>query len=238
MDPELMILADAEDAARRGAALWVDMAAGAASRRGRFAAALSGGSTPRPLHRLFASRAYAERIPWDRVDLFWADERMVPPDDAASNYGAARKDFIESVPIAPSRVHPMPFMAEPPAAAAQYQLRIERVLGAVPVFDLVLLGLGADGHTASLFPGRPEPADPDKWVSPAQGGSPPAARLTLTPPLINRSRCVCFFVTGKDKAEAVARVVAGRDRQLPAAWIEPKEGRLLWVLDRAAAKAL
>jgi 6-phosphogluconolactonase len=160
---------------------------------------------------------------------------MVPADDPASNFGAARRDLIESVPLGASQVHPMPTGIEPETAAAEYQREMADILGPSPVFDLVLLGLGSDGHTASLFPGRPEPADPNVWVLPVVGGTPAVARLTLTPPLINRSSVVCFLVTGAGKAAAVRRVLAGGDSQLPAAWIQPTNGRLLWILDRAAA---
>jgi 6-phosphogluconolactonase len=130
----------------------------------------------------------------------------------------------------------MPNDSDPKTAAAAYRDRIRQVLGATPAFDLVLLGLGSDGHTASLFPGQPDPIDPAAWVVPAEGGTPPVPRLTLTPSLINRSRCVCFFVTGKEKADAVGRVLKEADRQLPAAWIKPENGRLLWILDSAAAQ--
>ena len=234
MGPERMIFDDADAAARGGAALVADLAQQAAG-RGRFAAAISGGSSPRPLHRLLAAPPLFHRIPWTRVDLFWADERMVPADDPASNFGAARQDFIGSVPMSPSQVHPMPTHAEPEIAAADYQRQISNTLGPSPVFDLVMLGLGSDGHTASLFPGQPEPADPDVWVLPVVGGSPSVARLTLTPPLINHASVVCFFVTGAGKADAVRNVLAAADSRLPATWIRPANGRLLWILDRAAA---
>jgi 6-phosphogluconolactonase len=235
---ELMISDDADAAARRCAALFAEVAERATAERERFVAALSGGRTPRPLHRLLGAPPFSDRIPWDRTDLFWADERMVPPEDAASNFGAARKDLIDFVPMAAARVHPMPTDSDPQAAAVAYQRRIAKILGLSPAFDVVMLGLGSDGHTASLFPECSKPVDPDAWVLSVAGGTPPVPRLTLTPPLINRSRCVCFFVTGVDKADAVRQVLADRNPGLPATWIRPARGRLLWILDRAAASKI
>jgi 6-phosphogluconolactonase len=239
------ILPDAETLALRAADLFAMAAQEAAAARGRFAAALSGGETPRALYRLLARQQYAQKVPWRRVRLYWGDERCVPPDDPASNYGMAREAFIRHVPLGPDQVHRLHGEDDPEAAARFYDEELRRLAAAakppadLPVFDLVLLGLGRDGHTASLFPHSPALEEEDRLcvATAAPDGSP---RLTVTRPVINAARRVLFLVSGEDKAGMVAEVFGGFrvPDAVPAQAVRPDRGTLTWLLDRAAAQEL
>jgi 6-phosphogluconolactonase len=207
--------------------------------------ALSGGKTPRALYRLLARQQFSQKVPWRRVQLYWGDERCVPPDDARSNYGMARDEFIKHVPIAPENVHRMRGEDAPEEAAQAYDRELrdlaakERPQVDVPVFDLVLLGLGPDGHTASLFPHSDVLAVEDRFAVAAQApdGSP---RLTVTAPVINAARRVWFLVSGAEKAGMVAEVLEGLrvPNAVPAQGVAPVHGTLTWLLDEAAAAEL
>jgi 6-phosphogluconolactonase len=204
--------------------------------------ALAGGSTPRGLYRLLATDArYRDAVAWARVELFWGDERHVPPDHPDSNYGMAAAELLAHVPIHPARVHRI--QGEHPdvhAAAAAYEQDIRRTIptdGVVPQLDLVLLGLGADGHTASLFPGTAAVRERDRLVVAHYVEAVQAERITMTLPLLNAARHVLFVVTGSDKADAVRRVL-DTGEPLPAAAVRPTQGELTWLVDRAAARDL
>jgi 6-phosphogluconolactonase len=239
------ILPDADALALRAADLFALAGQEAAAARGRFAVALSGGETPRALYRLLARQQFSQKVPWRRVQLYWGDERCVPPDDAASNYGAARDAFLKHVPIPQANVHRMRGEDAPPAAAEAYdaELRalaaLERPASDVPVFDLVLLGLGADGHTASLFPHADALAEEERFcvATVAPDGLP---RLTVTAPVINAARRVWFLVGGAAKAGMVAEVLEGLrvPSAVPAQGVSPVHGTLTWLLDEAAAAEL
>lgn len=202
------------------------IAARAAASTGPFSIALSGGATPKALYALLAQSPWRERMPWDRVQLYWGDERFVPPDHPDSNHRMAREALIDHVPIPSENVHPIPADGTPADAAARYAA----ILPAR--FDIVLLGLGPDGHTASLFPGDPALAETARDVV-AVTGARPEARISLTYPALARSEAVFFMVEGAGKREAVRRVLAG-DPALPAAAVR-SEGETRWFLDRAAA---
>ncbi|GAB4240032.1 MAG: 6-phosphogluconolactonase [Acidobacteriota bacterium] len=234
---------DPESLARAAAATFAEVTREAAAARGRAAVALAGGETPRRFHRLLAAEPYRECIPWTHVHLFWGDERCVPPADPRSNYGLARADFLDRVPLPAANRHPVPCDREPAEAAAAYETELRRFFGtAPPHFDLVYLGLGRDGHTASLFPGSSALRDEERWVREvtAPDGVPVRDRVTFTPRLINAARLVVFLVTGADKAEVVRRVLEepAQSGELPARLIRPQPGRLRWLLDRAAASRL
>jgi 6-phosphogluconolactonase len=209
--------------------------------QGRFSLALSGGNTPRPLYRLLAS-AYRERIPWGAVHAFWGDERYVPPDDPRSDYRMARETLLDHVPIPPDHVHPFPTLLPRPEEAAQAYERTLRshFSGCWPRFDLILLGLGPEGHTASLFPGSPALGERARWVTAARVRADPPLRLTLTLPAINHAAHIDFLVVGEEKAAAVAAALAERPdvNACPAAGVWPSDGKLIWWLDEGAAKAL
>jgi len=216
-------------------------AAAAIAARGRFTLALSGGRTPNGLYEALAAAPGPGRAPldWRRIHLFWGDERCVPPDHPDSNYGTAMKAFA-GAPLPPPNVHRIVGESDPPeAGAAAYEalLRSTFALGetAVPELDLVLLGLGADGHTASLFPGTPALAETRRLVVAQWVESVGAHRVTLTYPVLNAARSVVFLVTGAEKAEMARRLVWERDASLPSARVQPAHGTLRYVLDRAAA---
>ncbi len=239
------ILPDAEALALRAADLFALAAQEAAAARGRFAVALSGGETPRALYRMIARQQFSQKIPWRRVQLYWGDERCVPPDDAASNFGMARDAFLKHVPIGDANVHRV-LGEEPPAKAAltyEKELRalaaLERPKSELPVFDLVLLGLGGDGHTASLFPHSDALEVEERFAVATQApdGSP---RITVTYPVINAARRVWFLVSGAQKAGMVAEVMEGLmvPAAVPAQGVRPVHGQLTWLLDEAAAAEL
>jgi 6-phosphogluconolactonase len=206
-----------------------------------FAVGLAGGSTPRRLYELLATPEVASRFPWSRVHWFWGDERFVPHDHPDSNYGMARDAFLSRVPILAGNVHAIPTEGlSPEQAAAAYETVLKRFYGADtlaqgrPLFDVSLLGIGEDGHTASLFPGQPALRETQRWVV-AVIGAMPEPRITLTYPALASSRDVAFVVTGRAKRDVVARAQAG-DRTIPSGLVRPA-GRLHWFTDRAAAGA-
>ncbi len=228
----------AEEAERRVA----EAAAEAVAARERFAIALTGGTTPLPLYERLA--AAGDRVPWLHAFVFWSDERCVPPDDEHSNYCAARELLLDHVPVSAERVHRM--RGEDPdaeRAASDYERVLRWALGRAPRLDLALLGLGPEGHTASLFPGSRAIAEEERLASAGRHAGDPEPRvdrLTLTPPAFNAAREVLFLVAGSSKATAVRATLEGpRDpERWPAQTIAPVDGRVTWLLDRAAAAEL
>ncbi len=205
----------------------------------QFALCLSGGETPKRLYELLATPAYQARVPWDRTHCFWGDERLVPHDDPRSNYHMAWEAMLRHVPIPAENIHAIPTEHMSPAAsAAAYATTLKRFYGAdmldpgEPLFDLTLLGLGEDGHIASLFPHSPALAETERWVVPVVGETPPD-RITLTYPVLASSGVTAFLVAGGSKRNALARVRSG-DPALPASRLQPA-GDLYWFIDRAAA---
>ena len=204
-----------------------------------FAVCLSGGSTPRRLYERLGDPAFAARFPWNRAHWFWGDERFVPHDDRDSNYRMARDAFLSRASIPNDNIHAVPTEGlSPDQAASAYETTLKQFYGADtlapgrPLFDVTLLGIGEDGHTASLFPGQLTLQETSRWAV-AVIGAKAEARITLTYPVLDSSREVAFLVTGKEKRRVVARAQAG-DRMLPAAAVHPI-GRLHWFTDRAAA---
>jgi len=239
--PVVLVLPDAGALARAAAGRFVNVAARAVRTRGRFSAALSGGSTPGALYRWLAGDACRDRIPWNSVHLFWGDERCVPPDDPGSNYRLARETLVAHVPIPDANVHRVQTELDPDAAACAYAEALQGFFGSPwPRFDLVLLGLGGDGHVASLFPGSAalhETGRPVIAVT-AQYEDRPARRVTLTLPAINSARQVLFLVSGEAKAGILHAVLESPASQLPARLVHPTAGRLTWLVDAAAARRL
>jgi 6-phosphogluconolactonase len=238
MEPRIVIQPDAEALARH-VAEWLTSLAAASP--GRFALALSGGSTPKRLMEVLAEPTFADRFPWERTHVFWGDERFVPPDSEDSNQRMARLALLDHVKVPPGNIHPMPTGGELVDAAHAYQATLSTYYGretldmARPLFDVNLLGLGENGHTASLFPETASLDETLAWVTPVTEGV-PQPRLTLTYPAIACSRYVAFLVAGTGKAPVVRRVLDG-DRSQPAARVEAA-GELIWFLDRAAAADL
>jgi 6-phosphogluconolactonase len=239
---EIVIEADAIRLAKKGAAIFYQCAKDSIERKGRFSVAVSGGSTPRAMHRLLGQEPYLFEINWQRTDIFWVDERLVPLDDPASNFGAAKTDWLDKIPIPANQVHPMPGQRQPEIGAAEYQTELEKYFHdrqrKFPIFDLIFLGIGTDGHTASLFPGDTAAQTTDKWVLVVKGGNPDVFRLTLTLPVLNHARSICFMISGDSKAPIMKTVLLNPEVRLPAQLVRPLNGKLLWFLDEAAASLL
>lgn len=230
------IAADLEDLSRRAASAFTAAARRAVTARGLFQVALSGGSTPRRTYQLLAAPPFRDQVPWQALEIFWGDERCVPATDPRSNQRLARESLLDHVPVPPGRVRPMSCDSNPVAAARAYQQLLARRCGpGLPRFDLVLLGLGGDGHTASLFPGSPALQEEGRWVTEVIAPGQEFARLSLTLPVINHAAEVLFLVAGKEKAPVLGRILDGTAPQLPAALVRPGSGRLRWLIDRAAA---
>ena len=204
--------------------------------------ALAGGSTPRQLYELLATEPYRSRIPWRSLHVFWGDERCVPPHHPASNFRMAREALLARVPIPAANIHRVPTeYVDPPSIAAWYERTLRAFFDvratAWPMFDLILLGLGEDGHTASLFPRSPALHDQHHLVLAAKGGHPHVPRITLSIPVLNHAQHLLWLVNGVSKASIVRMVLAGpyRPQEIPAQQIQPVHGAALWLLDRAAA---
>lgn len=228
---------DNAEAVARGAAGWLTAKAAASS--GRFAICCSGGSTPRRLYELLAQPEIAAKFPWDRVHWFWGDERFVPHNHPDSNYRMTRAALTAHVPIRPDNIHPVSTEGlTPEQAASDYETSLKNYHGggtldaARPLFDVTLLGIGEDGHTASLFPGNPALDERRHWVVAVEGAR-SETRITLTYPPLDSSRDAVFLAVGDQKRSVVARAMAG-DHALPAGRVHPV-GRLHWFIDRAAA---
>ncbi len=207
----------------------------------RFSLSLAGGQTPRTLYRVLATE-YRDKIPWSRLHLFWGDERYVPRDDPGSNYRLVRESLLDHVAIPGENVYAAPTdLPEPEDAATAYELTLRGWFPTSwPRFDLVLLGLGSDGHTASLFPGSPALAERTRWVMTARAPVEPRLRLTLTLPVLNHAALVFFLVTGGEKADVLRRVLASPSEPIayPAAAVRPEEGGVVWWVDEHAAKSV
>jgi 6-phosphogluconolactonase len=208
------------------------------SQRGRFALALSGGHTPARMYSMWAEK-YSAQTPWDRVHLFWGDERFVPQANPLSNYNMTREALISRVPIPAANVHPVPTnLPNPQGAAEAYEADLRNFFGAAaPAFDVQLLGIGVEGHTASLFPGSPALEEKQRWVAAVRAPAEPPDRLTLTPAVLNCGRNTFFLAAGKDKRQILAALRNEQDpkvSQYPAARIQPA-GPVTWLLDQAAA---
>jgi 6-phosphogluconolactonase len=236
------VVKDPAAIARAAAELVVTLAAQTASARRPFHVLLAGGTTPKALYTLVASLAYRSRVDWERVVFFFGDERAVPPDDPQSNFRMADEALFRPLGIAGSSIHRMRAEAEDlKAAAAAYEDELRASFGAFPRFDLVLLGMGTDGHTASLFPGSPVLKEQSRWVAPVlDAPEPPHRRLTVTLPVLNAGHQVLFMVAGRHKAPALREVLEGTapPEQYPAKCIQPGPERLRWLVDEAAGADL
>ncbi len=245
LTPDIRIFDNRDVLAEAAAGLIVEISIEALNQSGRFLIALSGGSTPEPLYRLLANEPYQDSLAWAQTVFFWGDERCVPPDDPGSNYGQARRLLLSHVPVRSDQIHRIRGELGPDDAAADYRDLLSELSEdglKWPRFDLVLMGMGADGHIASLFPGRPTPIE-DRLAAIAVSADydgRPAERVSLTPPVFNSARNIVFLVSGQGKAGAVATVLHGQADpvRFPAARIRPESGRLIWMLDRPAASRL
>jgi 6-phosphogluconolactonase len=219
---------------------WMTAAARAATSTstGTFRVSLSGGSTPKALYALLASDSFRDRFPWSRVSWYWGDERFVPHDHPDSNYRMAREAMLAKASVPPQNIHPVPIEGMPDDAAARYEQTLQKAYDgdvldpARPLFDITLLGLGADGHTTSLLPGEPVLAACKRWVAAVAHGR-PEVRITTTYPVIESSRRAALLVAGKEKA-AIFKAIRASASDVPAALVRPV-GELIWFVDRAAA---
>lgn len=245
VNAEVRILADAAAIAKRAAEKFIDAAAAAAKEKGSFSVALAGGSTPKALYALLVSDALRGRLPWDKMQLFFGDERHVRPDHPDSNFRMATEAMISKSPLRAEQVHRIKAEnpdAEQAARDYEQELRSHFKLadGEAPRFDLVLLGMGNEGHTLSLFPGTKALRDNGRLVMCNWVGKLFAERVTLTAPAVNNAAQVIFMVAGADKAPALKAVLEGpyEPEQLPAQLLQPKNGKLLWLVDAAAGGML
>lgn len=241
----VVVSRDTEDAYPLAAQTIVDAARQAVEARGKFTIALSGGSTPKKLYELLASPQWAAKMPWDKTEFFWGDERYVPASDPNSNYYMTQQAMLERAKVPTANVHRVKTEeADPGRAAELYEQEIRRVVPAapdgLPQFDLVLLGLGANGHTASLFPYQPALHEKTKLVVAEYIDEVKMTRVTMSPPLINAARQIAFVALGSDKATVVRDVVTGvfDPERLPAQLVRPANGNVLWIIDPAAAEKL
>lgn len=231
--PDLRVFPSPSDQAQAAADLFVAWGQEALKARGVFRAALSGGSGPLGLFAALAQRPQA--LDWARVELYWVDERWVAPTDPASNYGEARRHWLDLLPMGPDCSPMFNPQLQPDAAAQAYaELLQARTSEAVPVLDLILLGMGLDGHTASLFPGQASLDEDRRLCLALRHPSTGQSRLTLTLPVLNAGRRCVFLLQGSEKAALLAEVLAGAST-LPAARIRPSQGELIWLVDGAAA---
>jgi 6-phosphogluconolactonase len=233
---DLRVSADADDLAARAGAAVSQLLEAAVRQRGSASIALSGGRTPQGLYRHLAS-CHRDGVAWDRVEFFWGDERSVPFDDARSNFRMARESLIDPLSVPPEHVHPIPTdLAQEEAADAYERTLRSRFATEWPRFDLVLLGVGDDGHTASLFPGSPALQMSDRWVAATTAPVAPHDRLTLTLPAITHAAAIYVLAAGRSKAEAIRCALADKpDPRCPVSFIRATRGPIVWWLDSEAA---
>ncbi|MDQ2730850.1 MAG: 6-phosphogluconolactonase [Armatimonadota bacterium] len=244
MNREVIIFETGDEVAQYAAELFAGMAEEAVAARGVFTVALSGGSTPKTAYSLLAAKPLQDQVPWDNVQIFWGDERTVPPDHPDSNYRMAREAMLAHVPIPEANIHRMEGeAADLDASAASYEQTIRTVLdikGGIPRFDLILLGMGDDGHTASLFPQTAALDETERLVVPNHVAKLNTNRITMTRPLLNNGGCVLFLAPGAAKAARLHEVLEGPQdwHRLPSQSIQPQNGRLVWAIDKGAAVQL
>jgi 6-phosphogluconolactonase len=246
VDPTILVEPDAEGVSAAASREFVRCARSALASRERFTVALAGGSTPRRCYELLGADPLRAQVDWGKVDFFWGDERAVAPDHPDSNYRMAREALLSKLAIDPRRVHRIEGeRADLTESARDYEAAIARAFGVAvggppPVLDLVMLGMGPDGHTASLFPRTAALREEVRWVTANHVPSLGAERLTLTTPILNRAANVVFLVAGAEKAGVLVDVLEGpRDPELlPSQLIRPTSGRLVWIVDRLAGARL
>ena len=239
MTREIKIVADTTELYRAGAQEFLRCARESIAARGKFSVALAGGSTPKGVYSLLAE----EKLPWDKVHIFFGDERHVPPTDPESNYRMANESLLTKVPIPPGNVHRVRAELDAPTAAAQYETELRNFFqlpsGGWPRFDLIMLGMGPDGHTASLFPGSEALKENLRWVVANWVQKFNSYRITFTYLVLNHAAEVMFLVAGAEKATVLKEVLRDTsDNVYPAGQVQPVEGKLMWIVDKSAARDL
>ncbi|BCL80413.1 6-phosphogluconolactonase [Ktedonobacteria bacterium brp13] len=237
------IFSDIDKLSRSAADYIVRVAHESVADHGVFTIALSGGSTPKKLYGILANEPYRSQLDWNKIEIFWCDERCVPPDDAESNYHLADEFLFSKLSIPASHIHRAPADAEDrDAASLAYTQEMRRVFhtDGIPRFDLIQLGMGPEAHTASLFPHQASLHERERLVMPVSVPKPPPARLTFTLPLLNAAQHILFLLTGSEKDAALAEVLEGAENgeEYPAQNIRPSQGKVTWMIDTGAAKLL
>jgi 6-phosphogluconolactonase len=237
---DIQISSNANQLARKAAESFLEVGNQAIRENGRFSVALSGGSTPKAAYQLLRSPEFSAKIEWSSVHIFWGDERCVPPDHPDSNYRMTKATLLDHVPIPETNIHRMRGELEPQEAAAANEKDLKQFFGDSPHFDLILLGMGIDGHTASLFPGTAAIHEENRWAAAHYVDKLSSWRITLTPAIINRAKSIIFLISGESKAQPLQRVLHGRFQPnlLPSQIIAPNNGTLTWLIDEAAASLL
>lgn len=239
---EVQIFSDLMAISQKAAEMFVLLTRESISEKGRFAVAISGGSTPKRFYSLLGSAAYRDQIDWPSVHFFWADERCVPKEDEENNFKLASETFLSRVPVPDRNIHRIKGEKGPEIGTKDYGGRIRSFFGTLglPVFDLILLGMGEDGHTASLFPGSKILQERERLAVPVYLERPGVDRITLTLPVLNNASQILFLVSGSSKAEAVRSVLEGgkASRRFPASLIRPLHGSVTWLIDEEAASNL
>ena len=238
---QIRVFHDLETLSRAAADLLFTLSHMATAARGTFTVAISGGSTPMKLYSLLGSKEYREKIPWKGVHIFWADERAVPKEHEESNFKLANDAFLSKVPLPEENIHRIAGEKDPEEAAREYEEEIRTFFGGsgLPVFDLVILGMGEDGHTASLFPGSPVLNERSRLAVPAYPETMKTQRVTLTLPVLKQAAHVLFLVPGSAKAQILYDILeGGKEDQYPAGLVRPVSGGLEWLIEREAAAKL
>lgn len=232
---------DYESLSQAAARLFLERAIRAAQAGAYFTVALSGGNTPRRTYELLAEPRYLDQVPWNLVQVFWGDERCVPLDDPRSNARMAFQTLLDKVPIPSEQIHPISCANDPGRSAREYEILLKGFFAdQLPRFDLIFLGLGENGHTASLFPGTQVLKEAQRWAAEVYVRERDLYRVTLTLPVINQAEAVVFLVAGPEKAHVLYEVCEGpfEPERLPAQLVKPEDGELLWLVDREAAAHL
>ncbi len=239
---QVKIFPDFPALSNEAAKLFVKLSTASIKKKKSFSVALAGGSTPRKLYQLLALPEYKEQIPWSGVHLFWGDERCVPPSHPDSNYRMVQEILLTKVQIPSENIHRMPGEIDPEKGARIYDQELREFFAGegAPHFDLVILGLGKDGHTASLFPSNPSLKEEDRFVVPVDSPEAKHKRLTLTYPVINQAKTILFLVAGEEKAEILSQVFQKEKNSelIPAHGVKAVNGELYWFLDERAAALL
>jgi 6-phosphogluconolactonase len=241
LNRRLEIFETVDELSIRGAELFVGEAATAIAGRGRFSVALPGGSTPRPLFRMLATDEYLAKTDWERIHFFWTDERCVPPEHPDSNYKLASDLLLSKLPITDTaNIHRIPGEMVPDLAALAYEQNLRNFFidQPLPSFDLIMLGVGVDGHTASIFPGERLIDDVSRSAVAVYVEKLASHRVTMTLPVLNNAHKVVFLVTGMEKSGIVHDILVDNRPQYPAAMVKPTGDAVIWLLDRDAASAL
>ena len=237
----ITIYTDMEALSHAAAELFVRESLQALESRGRFVVLLSGGETPRRTYRLLVTSPLRDQVPWHAVHFFWGDERYVPSEDPRNNARMVQQELLDHVPVPAAQIHPIPYSSSPRESAVEYgNLLCTFFAGGPPRFDLVFLGLGENGHTASLFPETAVVDERNLWASEVYVKEEDLYRVTLTAPIINQGALVVFLVAGAAKAQILFKVLNGSpdQRKIPAQLIKPLNGELLWLVDREAARLI